>query len=72
MKVSLPLLAILVFFLVGCTGDTSVSKQPTQDEIQEGINRRIKAIDDDPNMTPQAKELAKSRITGSSAPSAGR
>ena len=58
----------VALFLVGCTDSTAVSKQPSQDEIKAGIARRIKAIDDDPNMTPMAKKMAKDRITGSQSP----
>ena len=58
--------------MVGCTGSTAVSDQPSEAEIQAGIDRRMKAIDDDPNMTPQAKQIAKDRIKGSSANSTPR
>ncbi|HEY0867900.1 MAG TPA: hypothetical protein VGE01_10990 [Fimbriimonas sp.] len=56
--------------VAGCTGATDVSKQPSQDEIQAGIQRRLDAIDKDPNMTPQAKEMAKARIQGQAPQSA--
>ncbi|MFN3683014.1 MAG: hypothetical protein ACK41F_03660 [Fimbriimonadaceae bacterium] len=46
----------------GC-GDPR-TQEPSQDEIREAVEKRRKAIDDDPNLSPEVKEMLKSRITG--------
>jgi hypothetical protein len=63
MKIQIAFLSLLALLLIGCTGDTSVSKQPSQAEIQAGIDRRVKEIDDNPNLSPEQKEQMKSHIT---------
>jgi hypothetical protein len=53
----------VVSILMGCTGDTSVSRTPGQDEIQAGINRRLAAIDK-MNIPEAAKERMRQQARG--------
>lgn len=61
------LVALLSVALVGCTGSTAVSKQPSQAEIQQGVDRRIADIDKMPGLSPEAKERMKQQVRGSQA-----
>lgn len=54
-----------MFLLAGCTGATDVSTQPTKAEIEEGIQRRIKEIENRPGLTPEQREAQIARIRGS-------
>lgn len=45
-KLKLILFALSMLAVVGCTGSTAVSRQPSTSEIEEGKQRRLKAIDD--------------------------
>jgi hypothetical protein len=58
------LVAALTIAIVGCTGSTAVSKQPSQAEIQQGIERRMADIDK-MQISPEAKERMKQQIRGS-------
>jgi len=49
----------------GCSNSTAVSTQPSQSEIQEGINRRLAAVDQQAGLTPEMKERMKQQIRGS-------
>jgi hypothetical protein len=51
--------------VVGCTGSTAVSKQPSQAEIQQGVERRMADIDKMQGISPEAKERMKQQIRGS-------
>ncbi len=50
--------------LAGCSGASDVSRQPTQDEIQQGIDRRLAEVDKQPGLTPEMKERMKAQIRG--------
>ncbi|MEJ5171241.1 MAG: hypothetical protein WHU10_09655 [Fimbriimonadales bacterium] len=54
--------ALGLAFGAGC-GDPR-TQEPSQDEIREAVEKRRKAIDDDPNLSPEVKEMLKARITG--------
>ena len=49
-------------FLVGCTGSTAESTPATATEIKEGEERQIKAIQNNANMSPEAKRRALERL----------
>jgi hypothetical protein len=49
---------------VGCTGSTAVSTQPSQAEIQQGIERRIADVDK-MQIPEEQKERMKAQIRGS-------
>jgi hypothetical protein len=51
--------------IFGCTNSTAVSTQPSQSEIQEGVNRRLAAVDQQAGLTPEMKERMKAQIRGS-------
>jgi hypothetical protein len=59
--------ALLSLALVGCTGSTAVSKQPSQAEIQQGVERRLADIDKMQGLSPEAKERMKQQVRGSQA-----
>jgi hypothetical protein len=61
------LVALLSLALVGCTGSTAVSKQPSQAEIQQGVERRLADIDKMQGLSPEAKERMKQQVRGSQA-----
>lgn len=61
------LLAVAVLgaaLLAGCVDDTSRSTQPSQTEIEAGVNRRLAEIDKNPALSPEQKERMKQQITG--------
>lgn len=72
----IPLMALaiapLASSLIGCTGDTSVSVQPSEKEIQDGIQRRIDQVDKNPGLSAEAKERMKSQIRGNRGPASSR
>lgn len=51
--------------LAGCSGATDVSTQPSKAEIDEGVQRRIKEIENRPGLTPEQKEAQIARVRGS-------
>lgn len=57
--------AFATVVVFGCTNSTEVSKQPSQSEIQEGIDRRLAAVDQQAGLTPEMKERMKQQIRGS-------
>jgi PBP1b-binding outer membrane lipoprotein LpoB len=59
----LMLLTLAAMFLAGCGADTSTSTQPTKDEIQKGIDRRIADVDK-MNIPEAAKERMRLQIRG--------
>jgi|GEM_PF-5257226 len=60
-------LALPLLVAAGCTGSTAVSQQPSQAEIQQGINRRLAEVDKMQGLSPEAKERMKAQISGKSA-----
>lgn len=69
----LPPLAALVLvpLLGGCTGSTAESAPVSDAEIKEGRDRQIKAVQNNPNMPPEAKKRAMEHF-GGGAPSGRR
>ncbi|MCA1948235.1 MAG: hypothetical protein LDL56_09165 [Armatimonadetes bacterium] len=65
MKIGTWIAAWAALGLVVCVacGDPR-TQEPSQDEIRAAVEKRRKAIDDDPNLSPEVKEMLKSRITG--------
>lgn len=59
------LAALLSTAVAGCTGSTAVSKQPSQAEIQQGVERRIADIDKMQGLSPEMKERMKQQVRGS-------
>jgi hypothetical protein len=51
----------------GCSGSTAVSVQPSESEIQEGVNRRMAEIDKRADLSDDAKKMMKERIGGAGA-----
>lgn len=49
--------------LAGCTGSTAVSRQPSASEIEEGKQRRLKAIDA-LQIPEDQKQRMREQITG--------
>jgi|CXWL01.1.fsa_nt_gi hypothetical protein len=66
------LLVVAVFVAIGCTGNPT--NEPSVDEINKAVDRKMKAIDDDPSMSPEQKAELKKHIAGpaQSGNSAGR
>lgn len=65
MKIGTWIVAWTALGLVACGGcGDPRTQEPSQDEIREAVEKRRKAIDDDPNLSPEVKEMLKSRITG--------
>ncbi|MBC8063193.1 MAG: hypothetical protein H7Y17_00055 [Chlorobia bacterium] len=63
----LSLSGLALFVLIGCTGSTAVSTQPSAAEIQQGIDRRIAEVDKQQGLTPEMKERMKAQIRGNQA-----
>lgn len=61
------LAAVLGSAVAGCTGSTAVSTQPSQAQIQQGIDRRIADVDKITGLSDEQKERMKSQIRGSQA-----
>ncbi|MCX7800213.1 MAG: hypothetical protein N2109_07725 [Fimbriimonadales bacterium] len=55
-------LAMALAIGAGCADPRT--NEPSQDEIRQAVEQRRKAIDDNPNYSPEMKEMLKSRITG--------
>jgi hypothetical protein len=66
------LIGLAAILAAGCSGSTAVSVQPSQSEIQEGVNRRIADIDKRTDLSDEAKARMKERIAGASSQSADR
>jgi outer membrane biogenesis lipoprotein LolB len=66
MKLRLTLLPLALVVLAGCTNSTEVSRQPTKEEIEAGMQGRLDSIDKIPNLTPEQKEKMKAGIRGNS------
>ena len=58
------LIAIATVAAFGCSGDTSVSAEVSPKEIQEGIDRRLAAVDK-LNVPEAQKERMRQQIRGS-------
>ena len=71
MKLRAWLLFAVGIAIAGCTGSTDVSRQPSQAEIQQGVERRMADVDNMSGLSPEAKERMKAQIRGSQ-PGAGR
>jgi|GEM_PF-4165447 len=56
-------LALALVGVVGCTGSTAVSRQPSASEIEEGKQRRLKAIDA-LQIPEEQKQRMRAQITG--------
>lgn len=50
--------------LEGCSGATDVSREPSRDEIKEGIDRRLKVLEQT-NLPEAEKERQRQQILGS-------
>ena len=64
---ALSISGLVLFALIGCTGSTAVSTQPSASEIQQGIDRRIAEVDKMQNLSPEMKERMKAQIRGNQA-----
>lgn len=65
MDIRAKMLAIgLTVVVAGCTGSTAVSKQPSQSEIQQGVERRLAEVDKMQGVSPEMKERMKQQIRG--------
>jgi hypothetical protein len=65
-------MGVVLAGIPGCSGSTASSRQPSQDEIQKGIERRLADVDKQPGLTPEMKERMKAQIRGSSQPQGDR
>lgn len=59
------LAALASIAVVGCTGSTAVSRQPSNAEIEEGKQRRLKAIDA-LNIPEEQKQRMREQVLGAS------
>jgi hypothetical protein len=64
MKSRVWLLLAVCIVVGGCTGSTAVSNQPSQAEIQQGVERRVADIDKMSGLSAEAKERMKAQIRG--------
>ena len=60
-------IGLAAILAAGCSGGTAVSVQPSESEIQEGVNRRMAEIDKRADLSDDAKRMMKERIGGASA-----
>lgn len=56
------LLTLPLIVIFGC--DSNPTNEPSADDINKAVERKMKAIDDDPSMTPEQKEELKKHISG--------
>lgn len=66
MKLRLTLLPLALLILAGCSNSTEVSRQPTKEEIDAGIQSRLESVDKIPNLTDEQREQMKAGIRGGS------
>jgi hypothetical protein len=64
MKIGFWLAALTMALAIGGGCGDPRTNEPSQDEIRRAVEQRRKAIDDNPNYSPEMKEMLKSRITG--------
>ena len=62
-RLKLILFAAIALTIVGCTGSTAVSRQPSTSEIEEGKQRRLKAIDE-LQIPEDQKQRMREQVTG--------
>lgn len=60
------LLATIACAIVGCSGSTAVSRQPSTSEIDEAKQRRLKTIDD-LQIPEEQKQRMRDQVTGGQA-----
>ncbi|MBS1706595.1 MAG: hypothetical protein JST40_12035 [Armatimonadetes bacterium] len=48
--------------LVGCSSNPT--NEPSDNDIKTAVDKKMKAIDEDPSMTPEQKEEMKKHISG--------
>ncbi|MGV3618102.1 MAG: hypothetical protein ACO1SV_22480 [Fimbriimonas sp.] len=65
MKLRLTILPLALLVLAGCSNSTEVSRDPSKEEIEKGIQSRLDSVDNIPNLTPEQKEQMKAGIRGS-------
>lgn len=56
------LTAVPLLFVFGC--DSNPTNEPSADDINAAVERKMKAIDDDPTLTPEGKAEMKKHIAG--------
>lgn len=56
------MIALVVSALVGCSSNPT--NEPSTKEINDAVAKKMKAIDDDPTMTPEGKAELKKHIAG--------
>lgn len=62
-------LGVIALLAIGCdAGDTSGNRNYSQSDVDKAVESRIKAIEENPNLTPEQKEqmisLEKGQVPG--------